>query len=559
MPASQTSPQGDRPNILLLHTDQQRFDTIAALGAPAGASHVRTPNLDRLVQRGTSFTRAYSSCPVCQPARHDLITGVSARHHGYFGNRKGPIADYRLPTIPRILSENGYQTLAVGKMHFWPQRMHHGFSHMFLMEELPNSREDDAYVQYLAEQGLGDIRCQHGVRPLFYHTPQPSRVPEEHHGSAWVATKTIELMRQERHRPFFLFASWVGPHPPYYVPQRYLDLYRDADVPTPCAPTETTIRQAPVSPENPAPGSERMRRIQESYYAAITFIDAQIGRILDELETLGLDDNTVILFTTDHGEMLGDLGGYQKHVPYEGSAHIPLIAAGPGFGADVQSATPAATWDTSATILAAAGLPAPDGHPMIGTDLARLAGSATSATAGAAVDGSGRIVAFHHGGGTNRYVATTTSRYKFVHWYNGGQEELYDLTTDPWEQQNIVTTQTSVADTLRTAAIEFEATHGQAERIADGRFVDQPYQAPDPHSCSLYPLWSSNQFPPWPEEYDDEDLRLIAGEIDDCIADDAAYICTERPWREDAVEKWKAIGGDPAVYGEIFKKTDRKQ
>ena len=542
MPEKQSSRRADGPNILLLHTDQQRFDTIAALGA----SHVRTPNLDRLVQRGTSFTRAYSSSPVCQPARHDLITGVSARHHGYFSNRKGPIADYRLPTIPRILSENGYQTLAVGKMHFWPQRMHHGFSHMFLMEELPNSREDDAYLQYLARHGFKNVRCQHGVRPLFYHTPQPSFVPEEHHGSSWVATKTIELMRRERQRPFFLFASWVGPHPPYYVPQHYLDLYRGAGVPTPCAPTETTIRQAPVSPENPEPGSERIRRIQEAYYAAITFIDTQVGRILDELEELGLEENTVVIFTSDHGEMLGDLGGYQKHVPYEGSAHIPLIAAGPGFEAAVRCDVPATTWDTAATVLSSAGLHSPAHHPMIGNDLARLARS----------DSRERTVAYHHGGGTNRYVATTTLRHKFIHWYNGGQEELYDLETDPWEQKNILISQSVTADRLRTAAMEFEAAHGQADRVANGRFVDTPYRAPDPHSCSLYPRWSSGQFPRWTEEYTEEDLKIIAAEIEGCVANAGAYICTESRWRYDAVGKWKAIGGAPSVYDRIFKRID---
>ncbi|MBT3374165.1 MAG: sulfatase-like hydrolase/transferase [Lentisphaerae bacterium] len=219
-----------RPNILLLHTDQQRFDTIAALGA----SHMHTPNLDRLVNMGCSFRRAYSSNPVCMPARHDLITGVSARHHGYYHNSQAFIADRQLATIPRLLTESGYQTMAVGKMHFNPPREHHGFAHMFLMEELPDCREDDAYVQYLEDAGCPDIRCQHGVRPLFYHTPQAARVPEEHHGSAWIAHKTIELMREERDRPFFIFASWVGPHPPYYIPQTYLDLYRDQPLPSIC-------------------------------------------------------------------------------------------------------------------------------------------------------------------------------------------------------------------------------------------------------------------------------------------------------------------------------------
>ena len=332
-----------QPDILLIHTDQQRFDTIAALGA----SHVRTPNLDRLVARGTSFTCANSANPVCPPARHDLITSASARHHGYWSNNSSPIRDYNLATLPRLLTWEGYQTVAVGKMHFHPAREHHGFAHMHLMEELPTCRADDAYLQYLERAGFAHVRCQHGVRPLFYHIPQESRVPEEHHGSAWIAHQTVDLLRQDRDRPLFLFASWVGPHPPYYVPRPYLDIYDGTTLPDPCGQgNPETQRQTPVSPENAPP--DRLRRIREAYFAATTLIDTQIGRILDALEETGRLDDTLILFTTDHGEMLGDRGQYQKHVPYEGSAHIPLIACGPGF-AQATCPTPVTTWDVAAS------------------------------------------------------------------------------------------------------------------------------------------------------------------------------------------------------------------
>lgn len=538
-----------RPNILLLHTDQQRFDTIAA----QGASHVRTPNLDRLVRQGTSFTKAYSSCPVCQPARHDLITGVSARHHGYHGNRPGPIADYGLPTIPRLLLESGYQTLAVGKMHFWPERAGHGFAHTWLMEELPSCREDDAYVQYLEDQGLGELRCQHGVRPLFYHTPQAARVPEEHHGSAWVAHKTIELMREHRDRPFFLFASWVGPHPPFYVPQKYLDQYVDSAVPQPCGPTDWSSRQSPVSPENPDPQSERMRAIQRSYYAAITFIDLQIGKVLDSLEELGLAETTTVIFTTDHGEMLGDLGTYQKHVPYEGSAHIPLIVRGKGFEPGTRCEVPVTTWDTSATILRTAGVEAPPSHPLIGAYLGDIAGSAGERGKNE------RMIAFHHGDGQHRYVAATNGRYKFVHWYNGGQEELYDLAADPWEQVNILSKDSATAEMLRKACIRFESDHGQVQRVQDGRFVDLDYRQPHPHASSLYPLWSSFQFPPWTETYTEKDLELIAAEMAKCLKNEFAYICREAEWREHALKEWEKIGGKRQVYLDLFDAADGRK
>lgn len=532
-----------RPNILLLHTDQQRFDTVAALG-PA---HMHTPNLDRLVRMGCTFRRAYSSNPVCMPARHDLITGVSARHHGYYHNSNKFIADYGLATIPRLLTESGYQTMAVGKMHFNPPREHHGFAHMYLMEELPDSREDDAYVQYLEEVDCGDVRCQHGVRPLFYHTPQPARVPEEHHGSAWIAHKTIELMREKRDRPFFIFSSWVGPHPPYYVPQKYFDLYRDQELPSPCPAPPNEHRHCPPSPENPEPGSLRMRRVREAYFAAVTLIDTHIGRILDELENSGLMENTLVLFMTDHGEMLGDRGYYQKVVPYDGAARIPLIAAGLDLPANSTVDCPVTTWDVSATILDAANVEAPQPPALVGRSLL-----------GPETRNDQRIVTYHQALGNNRYVAAVGQGYKLIHWFSGGDEELYDLTADPLEQHNLIgaAATDAAAERLRKAALAFERDHGVAANVSNGAFVDLPYQQPSAHSLSMYPLWSSFQFPPWMVGYSKDDLELIAAEIRDCLKSEAAYICREPEWREHALKQWLDIGGDPAVYQAIFEEVD---
>ncbi len=535
-----------RPNILLLHTDQQRFDTLAALGA----SHIHTPNLDRLVRMGVHFTRAYSSNPVCQPARHDLLTGVSARHHGYYGNTGRPIADYGLATVPRLLSEAGYQTIAVGKMHFSPPREHHGFAHMFLMEELPVSREDDAYLQYLERVGYGHIRCQHGVRPLFYHTPQAARVPEEHHGAAWIAHKTLELLRVERTRPFFLFASWVGPHPPYYVPRHYLEQYKDVPLPPPFPSPPGERRHCLPSPENPEPGSLRMTRLREAYFAAITLIDKHIGRILDGLEAMGQLENTLIVFMTDHGEMLGDRGCYQKMAPYDGAARIPLILAGPGISKGTAVHCPVTTWDVSATLLEAAGIARPSAPAWLGRSLF-----------GEAVRDPDRIIVFHNGTGRNRYVAAVGRGYKFIHWFNGGDEELYSLHGDPAELDNRIgdPEQRAAARELRRACLEFERDHGIAANVSGDEFADLPYRAPDRHEMSRYPPWSSFQFPRWTPGYSRTDLERIAVEMRDCLNSETAYICRDPEWRANALEKWKAIGGDPAVYQELFRAVDARR
>ncbi len=539
-----------RENILLLYTDQQRFDTIAAWGA----DHVATPNIDRLARMGTSFTRAYTSCPLCQPARHDLITGVGPRHHGYYFNTDLPIRDYGLPTLPRLLAEAGYATLAVGKMHFVPEREHHGFEYMHLMEEFPTSREADQYLQYLESVGYGHIRCQHGVRPLCYHTPQVSIEPEEHHGSAWVATKAIELLSVPRDRPWFMFAGWIGPHPPYYLPEKYLDMYKDKPCPPPCLAPEGELQQIPPSPDDPDGQPLRLQRLREAYFASVTLIDGHIGRILDALAAGGQLDNTIIIFTSDHGEMLGDRGMFMKGVPYEGAAHIPLIIAGPGFAAGEVRQSLCTTWDISVTILDAAGLSPPEGHPMIGVSLL-----------GDEADDPQRIVVYHYGQGPQRYLAAVGGRFKFIHWFNGGQEELYGLADDPWEQRNLLSENPAgckeIADELRAACAGFEATHGIAENVKDGQLVDvpyKPYHGRGDMAAGLYPYWAQESFPRWMIGYSQDDLRAIAAEIRRCLQAETSHIYKDAAWRSDAVAKWKAIGGDESVYREFFEASDSK-
>ena len=137
-----------KPNVLILCTDQQRADTIAAAGYP----HMITPSLDRLARDGSLFTNAYCASPVCVASRHDFLTGLPGRAHGYYRNQGGPIRDYGLPTLPRIFAENGYRTAAIGKTHFQPKRMHHGYSELHLAGDTPSCRPDDQYSQYLGER-----------------------------------------------------------------------------------------------------------------------------------------------------------------------------------------------------------------------------------------------------------------------------------------------------------------------------------------------------------------------------------------------------------------------
>lgn len=539
-----------KPNILVLLIDQQRFDTIHALGA----SHMHTPNMDRLVELGCTFTKAYSSCPVCMPARHDLLTGASARHHGFWVNADHPVQDSGLATLPRMLTRSGYQTIAVGKMHYFPVREHHGWAHMHLMEEIPRSREDDEYLQYLESVGLGDVASPHGVRPLFYHAPQVSPIPEEHHGTAWVANKTIELISQKRTRPFFMMSGWIDPHPPYSIPEKYLKMYEGAALPDPCPRPESEDRQYPQSDETDVPDARQLQRMREAYFASCTFVDEWVGKVLDALEANGQLDNTYIILTSDHGEMLGDRQAYQKFSPYEGSAHVPLIMAGPGIEPGSRSEIPATTWDVASTIAALSGADFPEDHPWVGDNL--LAETDES-----------KIAVFHHGGDLNgfapvisRYVAAVDQRYKFVHYYNGGEKELYDLQDDPWEQNNLLADADeppTALRKLRQACIDFELQHGQDQRIKDGAFVDTPYKKPA-FSISKYFGLRFSQHPRWLTYHSKEDFETVINEMKVCLARDGIFLPVSNAWKTEAEAAWSKAGGSPELLQEFFESIEKR-
>ena len=403
-----------RPNVLLLLSDQQRYDTIGAAGFP----HMHTPNLDRLAGEGVLFEQCHSTNPVCMACRHDLLTGRPGRDHGYYTNlEEKPIDNYDTPTLPRIFSENGYRTAAVGKMHFFPAREHHGFGEMYLMEELPKRRQDDQYLQYLKEKGLGDIQNQHGVRPLLYHVPQNSVQKLEDHGTMWVADRSIQWLEENGEEPFFLMCGFIQPHPPWNIPKELDGLYREAVIPEPVPRS-----RMPMDGNEPNPwfgdwdSREQKEAIRKAYYTAVSMVDMAVGKILDTLREKGLLDNTLIIFTSDHGEILQDKGYYSKELAYEGSVRVPLLlrypkrlAGGRKIGGFVDS------FDLLPTCLDVCGLAYPDGE-LRGESLFRLA------------EKNDREFQFSSSGlGYRRWVMCRNDRYKYVFHYNGGYEELYDM------------------------------------------------------------------------------------------------------------------------------------
>ncbi|MBL8230737.1 MAG: arylsulfatase [Bryobacterales bacterium] len=430
LPASM---QTSKPNILFLMADQHRPDCVGADGNRV----IHTPNLDRIAAEGVRFRHAYSSTPTCTPARAALLTGLSPWHHGLLGT--GPIAQKYAYTMPQALRDNGYYTQVIGKCHYAPQRNLHGFHHAILDEsgrvgsvdfrsdyrawfhsEAPNLNPDATGV------GFNDYNGKAYV------------LPERLHPTTWtadVATRFLETYR--RSEPFFLKVSFARPHSPYDPPQRWMDRYQDAELPKPQV-GKWAAKYAPRSWErndiwHGDMGAE-VRTSRQAYYGSVSFIDEQIGRILAALEKRGLLEQTLILYTSDHGDMTGDQHLWRKSYAYEASARIPMLMRWPQGLVSARrgqlSEQPVELRDIMATCLDAAGVsPARqiDGRSML--DVAR----------GRTADWRRFIdlehdVCYHD---SNHWNALTDGKWKYIFHAQGGEEQLFDLRNDPHELQDL--------------------------------------------------------------------------------------------------------------------------
>lgn len=331
-----------RPNIVLIMTDEMRGDCMGVAGHP----DVKTPYLDTLAEQGIYYPNAYSACPSCIPARATLFTGLSQRHTGRVGYEDGVDWNYRR-TMAEELSKIGYYTQCVGKMHVHPLRsqlgfhnivLHDGYLQAYRKSDMPygeNQHVADDYFYWLKqEKGIQADVTDTGLQCNSWVT-RPWIYDEMSHPTNWVVTQSIDfLRRRDRRMPFFLMPSFVRPHAPYDAPEPYFDMYRNKVLRQPIKgdwnDTEYLKEHGRIYDSHSGPADEEMIRSQQiGYYACITHIDNQIGRLLQALGEQGVMDNTIILFTSDHGEMLSDHCLNRKNVPYQGSVRIPMIITGP--------------------------------------------------------------------------------------------------------------------------------------------------------------------------------------------------------------------------------------
>lgn len=446
-----------RPNILFLMTDQHRHD-----GLGCANPLIKTPNLDALAGRGVRFTNAVCNVPMCVASRYSMMTGyygsqIGVKHNTQMLPRD---CDFPAPTLAERLLAAGYQTAGIGKTHWYIgsrimpnvpiEGSRHGFEVRAIVDKSdPGNIEPGSLYQSENEpQWWEKLRAETrqggpGGESVPGYVGQTSEIPAEHHREGWLTRQALQFLDSGRdpNRPFFVYLSLDYPHPGFFVPRDFADLYNIKDFPDNPPPQPLPAGHGGPKLEdrwcNMTPDQRRRSRLR--YAALCSYVDSLFGQVLDKLRQIGQLDNTFILFTADHGEMLGDRGRVSKYCLYEGSVRVPMILAGPGVtGAGRIDARHAELVDVMPTLLQVAGTDAPDTMPGFSllSDFARSGSFAEM-----------------HGRGYEEYQKAPAVMYRTEEWklilhipghlgeafgkYDQISGELYNLRRDPLELHNL--------------------------------------------------------------------------------------------------------------------------
>jgi arylsulfatase len=483
----------DRPNILYIMTDQQRFDTIAALGN----DEIYTPNLDRLTRRGLTFTNAYSTCPVCVPARYTIRTGCEPPTTRVFTNGRSDPAPGQAetmegrcgPYLARTLRDRGYRTFGIGKFHTQPWDEDLGYDLHLHSEELygtPDQRRRDAYANWIATEHpeFDYIEALMGERTEMYYMPQVSPLPAELTVESWAADRAVEQLQVDDdavagdRRPYFGFVSFIGPHPPFAPPVPFNRMYDPDRMPLPVrGDPETDLMDEQLRWMNRIIWADdisdaRAQVLRARYYGEISYIDDCLGRILDAVEARPDADNTLICFFADHGDHLGDHHAWQKESFFEAAAHVPFLVSWPAaLPDDARRDELACLTDLFGIATSATGeAEARDGIDLLGV----VQGEA---------DPRPFLTGMYGEPGTPLFkIMIRDARgddghaWKYIFLANGGGEQLFDLASDPGELQNLAGARPDVVRLLRTTAASVcDVPGARAALDADGELRAFPY------------------------------------------------------------------------------------
>ena len=447
----------DRPNLLFIFTDQQRADTMACYGN----SLIETPNLNALAAGSFVFDHAYVSSPICTPSRSTIMTGTWPHTNGCLANNIPLRADF--PTIADLLPEE-YLTASYRKWHLGDEVIgQHGFDEWLSMEEFYRASYTDPkhlsvmsdYHQFLIEKGITPDKEFHGAK--VFSRPFAAALPEELTKASFLADRATAFIGENRDRPFALYVNILEPHPPYVGP--FDEMYDPRSI-----PTGPTFMQAPADNA----GSLARLRVEESkagggmdesppgpydeayyralitrYWGLVTLVDRSVGRILQALDDAGIADRTIVVFSSEHGDQLGEFNIIQKAVFYESTIRVPMLMRVPWLGdGETHVGGRYSHIDTVPTLLDLVGAPVPD--RLQGESRAPvLRGEATLEGNDAIIDWTGRnSVPMHEYPelervqSTHHRVLVSAEGWKLV-LGAVGQRELYDLNSDPHEQTNL--------------------------------------------------------------------------------------------------------------------------
>ena len=449
-----------KPDILYIMTDQQRFDTIAALGN----SRISTPNIDRLVKRGVAFTNAYSTCPVCVPARCTVRTGCEPPRTALWLNgvpepqpqQSQNMEDRCGSYLPRVMSRLGYRTFGIGKFHTmpdWDEEL--GYDVHMHTEELfnnPDQRSRDAFAAFIANEHpeFDFIEQLHGERTNMYYVPQMSHLPAELTVESFVADKAIEQINQNDERPYFGFVSFIGPHPPCAPPIPFNRMYNPDNMPDPVkGDIQIDHMDEQIPWMNHVIWAEDIndslaRNLKSRYYGEVSFIDGCIGRILDAVESRPDPDNTLICFFSDHGDHLGDHHAWQKESFFEASCHIPFLLSWPKqLPCNIENNELVCLTDLFAIATAAAG------------DLDKRDGIDVLGAINDEKENRDHLIGYYGLPGTEQFkVMVRSKQWKYIFMANGSREQLFDLAQDPNELHTLLEDHPDIAETMRRKAVE---------------------------------------------------------------------------------------------------------
>jgi arylsulfatase len=428
--------KSQKPNLLFIMADQYRWDYLGV----QGADYVRTPNLDSIARRGVRFTQCTTNCPICAPARIGLATGLQPIRLGALDNLS--FLPRSVPTYYQRLRDHGYRVGCVGKLDLAKPDGYNGrygdrpcvygwgFTHPEETEGKMHAGLSPAprgpYGFWLEQQGL--YRRFHqdylarSACDWIKDASHDSVLPTEAFEDIYIGRRAAEWLAQVPDDfPWHYFVSFVGPHDPFDPPTEYADRYRNAPMP-PALEDTLTGKPGYTHQRNLGLSASEVTVTRRQYCAAIETIDDGIGWMLDALEQRGMLDNTIIVFSSDHGEMLGDHGIYTKSVPYEAALRIPLLIAAPGVTGGHVSNALVELIDINPTLCEMAGLPAQENidarslMPILKQDAVETRTETVSAM--------------------RNFRCLRTHQYKYIQNYND-IDELYDLVADPDELHNI--------------------------------------------------------------------------------------------------------------------------